>query len=192
MMMPVYLSLCLLLTTLGAIVQTVHAGDYDWEVLGRGQVIVESVEDANGIPGVRASFLVKAKRDLIWATLIDYDNFPKFFDGIDSMRVLDSDERGARVEFWVDAVLIDLNYVLYRDYERPGHRLTWKRESGDMKDIHGSWRILDTDIDGSKLLVYESFVDIGFSVATWTIRLAAMKKAESMGHRLRDWIEAGG
>ena len=187
-----HLTLCLLLTTLGVFVQPVFADDYDWDALGQGQVIVESVEDMKGIPGIRASFLVKAEREIIWATLIDYENFPKFFDGIDNMRVLDSDERGARVEFWVDAVVIDLNYILYRDYQHPGYLLTWKRESGDMKDIHGSWQILDTGIDGSKLLVYESFVDIGFSVVTWSIRLGAKKKAESMGHKLRDWIEAGG
>ncbi len=170
---------------------TVHAFNVDWKSLDEGQVIADSIEDEQGIPGVRALFLVKAKREDIWATLVDYENFPRIFKGIDSMKVLESHDSGARVEFWADIVVMKLNYVLYRNYEKPGHKLTWRRVSGDMKDIHGSWHILDARDTESKLVVYESFVDTGFSVVTWSVRLAARRKAKEMAYRLRDWIERG-
>jgi len=166
-----------------------YSADYDWRALNRGDVIIDSVEDEQGVPGVRAVFTIRAQREEIWATLVDYDNFPHLFEGVDRIKVLESDESGARVEFWVDAILTDLHYVLHRDYEEPGHRLTWKRVSGDTEDIHGSWEILDTPDSESKLLIYESFVDIGSYVATLTIRLGAKKKARNMAYRLREWIE---
>ena len=166
------------------------AAAYDWQALGEGQVVIESVEDEQGVPGVRALFTVKASRDDIWATLIDYENFTQVFTGIDRMKVLDADAHGAKVEFWVDAVLMDLHYVLYRAYEMPGHRLTWKQVAGDLADIHGSWQILDTPDPESRLLIYESYVDIGFAVVTWLVREGAEDKTEEMGYRLRQWVES--
>jgi carbon monoxide dehydrogenase subunit G len=168
------------------------AADYDWDFLNSSRILIESIDDANGIPGVRATFVVQATRQEIWATLLDYNNFPGVFEGIDDMKVLDSDENGAHVEFWIDAVLRKLHYVLFRDYVEPGRRLTWKRVSGDMKDIHGSWQILDTADPDRKLVIYESFVDIGFAVVTWAIRLGAKRKAEDMANRFRGWIEHAG
>lgn len=161
----------------------------DWEALNRGKVIVEEVTTVSGVPGVRALFVVKASREAIWSTLLDYDNFPKFFQGIDDIKVLERNEDGARVEFWVDAVLTDLHYILYRDYAEPKYRLTWQRVAGDLKTIQGSWQILDTDNAEKKLLIYESYVDIGFSLITWAIRQGAKRKAATMGYRLRDWLE---
>lgn len=163
--------------------------DYDWNALGQGHVIIDYVEDEHDVPGVRATFLVKAEREDIWATLLDYENFPQIFEGINRVEVLYEAENGARFELWVDATLSDVNFVLYRDYIEPGHKLTWKRVSGDMKDIHGSWQILDTPDSESKLLIYESFVDFGFSVVTWMISIGAKQKTEKMAYSLREWIE---
>lgn len=161
----------------------------NWEKLYRGEVIVEEVATESGIPGVRAIFVVKASRELIWFTLVDYHNFPKFFPGIEHLKVLEQDQNGAHVEFWVDAVVADLHYILYRHYVKPGYRLTWRRESGDLKIIQGSWDIVDTGDPEKKLLIYESYVDIGFSLITWVIRQGAKRKATEMGQRLRNWIE---
>lgn len=161
----------------------------DWKSLKRGEVIVEEVTDGLDTPGVKALFMVKGTREEIWATLLDYDNFPKFFKGIEKLKVLEQSEKGAKVEFWADAVLMDLRYILYRDYAEPNYYLTWQRVGGDLKDIHGSWQILDTDNPDQKLLIYESYVDIGFSMVTWMVRQGAKRKAEEMGYRLQSWLE---
>lgn len=166
-----------------------YAEDYDWSTLTKGKVVVDSIKDSNGIPGVRATFIIKAKREIIWQTLVDYDNFKDIFEGIDEMKVLNNNSSGAKVEFWVDAVLKNLHYILDRKYEKPGYKITWKKISGDLKDIHGSWQIVDTEDSTAKLLVYESYVDIGFKVVTWMIQQGAMGKAEEMAYRLREWIE---
>jgi hypothetical protein len=161
----------------------------DWSKIFDGDVIVEAVQNREGIPGVRALFVVSASRERIWGVLLDYDNFSEIFAGIDKIKVLEQDEHGAHVEFWIDAILKNYHYVLYRHYEKRGRRLTWKQISGDLKSIEGSWEIRDTSRSGIHLLVYESYVEVAGVIPTSLVRWTAMRKAHEMGERLRHWIE---
>jgi len=161
----------------------------DWAALLDGEVIIESVENSAGVPGVRALFVVTASRQKIWHTLRDYDNFSRIFDGLDKLQVLEENQSGAHVEFWIDAVLKNLHYVLYRKYSVEGVRIDWSRVSGDLKTIQGSWHIKETTTPNKKLIIYESYVDIGYSVITWAIRMGAKSKAKKMAYRLRQWLE---
>lgn len=164
----------------------------DWDKLLAGTVLVDAVKNDDDIPGVRAIFTVNAPDERIWATLVDYDHFTQIFDGIDRMRVLSEDEDGARVEFWIDAVLKKYHYVLYRDYQDRPSRLSWSRVSGDMKRIEGSWEILETPEPAKRLLIYRSHVKVGGLVPTRLVRWGAMRKATDMALRLRAWIERDG
>lgn len=165
--------------------------DVDWDRILDREVVVEAVKNAEGIRGVRVAFAVAAPNENIWAALVDYERFDEIFLGIEKMRVLEQAPSGAKVEFWVDAVVTDLHYVLYRDYAQPGTRLTWKRLSGDLERIEGSWEIRDTPQPGVKLLTYESYVEVGGIVPTWFIQQGAIQKAHDMAVRLRTWIEEG-
>jgi hypothetical protein len=160
----------------------------DWEALLAGEVLVEAIEGSEGLPGLRALFTVAASRERIWAVLRDYGHFSQIFAGIDTIQVLAEDTHGAIVAFWVDAILKKYHYVLYRHYEKPGWRLTWRRLSGDLERIEGSWDIRDTPHAGVHLLVYESYVKVGGIIPTPLVRLGAMQKARDMGQRLRQWI----
>ena len=161
----------------------------DWEALLSGEVIVDSVENSAGVLGVRAQFVITAPRQKIWQTLLDYKNFTKIFEGLDKLQVLEENKSGAYVEFWIDAVLKKLHYVLYRKYSVEGVRLDWNRVSGDLKTIQGSWHIKETTVPNKKLVIYESYVDIGYSVITWVVRLGAKAKAKKMAYGLRQWLE---
>jgi len=165
-----------------------HAG-IDWARLLEGDILVDSVKSEDGLEGVRAVFAVTASRERIWEVLTDYENFQKAFPRIEELTVLEEDETGATIEFWGDAVVTDLHYVLRRSYVEPGHRLTWRRISGDLERIEGSWRIVEGPEPGVYALVYESFVDVGSAIVTWIVRLGAMNEARNMAARLRAWIE---
>jgi ribosome-associated toxin RatA of RatAB toxin-antitoxin module len=160
----------------------------DWEALLQGTVLVEAIENSAGLPGLRARFIVPASRERIWAVLLDYEHFPDIFAGIDKMQVLAHDASGATLEFWVDAVVKKYHYVVYRHYEKPGWRLTWRRLSGDLQRLEGSWEIRDTPERGVHLLVYESYVQVGGIIPMSLVRQSAMQKAREMGQRLRQWI----
>jgi|SRR5262245_17605149 len=164
-------------------------GSMDWDRLLAGEVVVETARHPDGLPGLRASFTVIAAREHIWAVLVDYANFPRLFPDIHQVRVLEQDQGGAQVEFWINAIVADYHYVLYRRYDEPGQRLTWTRITGDFKRIEGSWEIRDTPRPGVHLLVYESYVDLGGVIPVALVRLTATRKAREMGERLRHWIE---
>ena len=162
----------------------------DWASILEGEILVESATSENGLEGVRAVFAVTASRERIWEVLTDYENFKNVFPRIEEMIVLEEDGTGATIEFWGDALVTDLHYVLRRSYVEPGYRLTWRRISGDLKRIEGSWRIVEGPEPGVYALVYESFIDVGFAIVTWIVRLGALNEARNMAARLRAWIEA--
>jgi uncharacterized membrane protein len=161
----------------------------NWDALFAGDVEVEAVRHPEGFSGLRALFTVTAPRDRIWTTLLDYSNFPRMFPEIKTIRVLEDTQQGAQVEYWVNAVLSQYHYVVYRRYDEPGRRLTWSRISGDVKRLEGSWEIRETPRPDVQMLVYESYVDIGGVLPMALVRAEAMRRTHEMGARLRSWIE---
>ena len=167
---------------------TAGAADYDWDKLFQGEVVLESVEK-DEIPGVKASFVVKAEASEIWVTLVDYKNFTDIFLEMDRVKVLEQDSDGARVEFWLTIFFVQYHYTLYRHYEPLNNKITWQRVSGDLKKIFGAWEILPTPRTGQHLVIYESYVDPGGLIPLGLIRWRSKQKAGAMAERLRSWIE---
>ena len=156
----------------------------------KGEIVVKPAKTHNGLKGLQAIFAVRASRKDIWKTLTDYDHFQQIFQDIYKMKVVESGESGATIEFWADAVITKLHYELYRKYEVFEHKLSWKKTSGDLKQIEGSWTILDTDDPEIKILVYDSYIKVGMLlVPEWMVRKGAMRKAKTMSEGIRNWIE---
>jgi ribosome-associated toxin RatA of RatAB toxin-antitoxin module len=162
----------------------------DWSRLFAGEVLATAVQNRDGVRGVRAMFTVTASRERIWSVFVDYDNFPRFFPDIKDLKVLEQDEKSAKVAFYTPVAFMHYRYVLHRRYVEPGRRLTWTRLSGSFQSIDGSWEIRDTPRSGVSLVVYESFVNIGQLVPTTLVQRGALRRVRDMGLRLRAWIEA--
>ena len=168
----------------------VASTDLDWERLLKGDIIVDSMSNGEGIPGVKLLMTVNASREQIWELLTDYENFSNTFKAVEKLKVLEQDSEGAYVEFWVDAVITKYHYILYRHYEKPQRRISWKRVSGDLKRIEGSWEIHDTPRPEAKLLIYNSYVKVESAIPKSWIRMGAMRQARAMGRHLRKTLEA--
>lgn len=158
------------------------------------EVIVKPVKNENGLPGVQAAFLIAGSREEIWRMLNDYNNYKSIYGGIDSLKVLHKDNKGAILEFWSDVgnwrhLGVKVHFVLQRNYDSVFHKLTWKRFSGDLKEIQGGWEILESSVPAKKLLIYRTFLKYGGVIPTSLIRKGAMNAAESMALRLRDWLK---
>lgn len=164
----------------------------DWDRLSADGVVVEIVETAQGHPAIRTYTTVRASREKIWHALVDYENFKDVFEGIRT-EVLACDDDAATVEFWIDPPLFaEINFVLYRRYPEIGNRLTWTTadvKSGLVKDMQGSWRIFDAADDGTHLLVYDSYVDIGNRIVNWAARPFIARRAKHMTAKIATWIE---
>ncbi len=154
-----------------------------------GNIVIKEAENKDGVPGLVAAFSVNANLKDIWSVFVDYENFTKVFSNVKRLKVLEQDEEGAVVEFWVNAVVSDLNYVLYRKYDIPYRKLTWVRKSGDLKLIEGSWEIVDIPNENKKMVIYRSFVEIGIFVPTKLLRWGAMREAEQMCLSVKNRVE---
>jgi hypothetical protein len=164
--------------------------DLNWKRLFEGDMIVDIVKNLEGTPGVKLIMTVTASREQIWKTLIDYENFRDVFKNIEKIKVLEQNQQGAYVEFWIDAVLTKYHYVLYRHYETPLRRLTWRRVSGDLEKITGSWEIHDTPRPEAKLLIYQSYVQVETVLPKSWLRWGAIRQTRAMGRHLRKALEA--
>ena len=79
--------------------------------------------------------------------------------------------------------------MLRREYTEAGEKLSWKRVSGDLDEITGSWTISNGVKPDSYFVEYESYVDVGNFVITRIARFIAKRKARAMAEKLKTWIE---
>lgn len=152
---------------------------------------IEDVTNDLGVKGLRATFQLHASRAAIWDLLTDYDRFTETFKRIHSLEVLNEDDRGARVHFNIKVLFLSFDYTLQRDYERPLERLTWHRTAGDFRQITGSWEILQGPEEGIHIVIFESFVDVGYLIPTAMVRRRAAKELEATVTQIRTRLANG-
>lgn len=148
-------------------------------------ILIEHVTNDRGVHGLRATFQLQASRDAIWTLLTDYDRFMETFKGLRGVKILDEDERGARVRYKIKAWILNFEYTLQRDYVRPYELITWRRTGGDFRLISGAWMILPGPREDQHEIVYESYVDVGFLVPTALVRNRAAQELEKTIQRMR-------
>ena len=151
----------------------------------RDDVEIEWRRNDAGVNGVRASFLVKSTRNVVWAVLLDYARFPEVFRNVRRAKVLKESVDGAEVEFVVNAKIRDLHYVLDRRYVEHGRRIAWTKISGDLRTMEGGWTIDDGPQFGLLRMTYESYVEVGWYVPGALVRRSAMQEVREMVRALR-------
>ncbi len=100
--------------------------------------------------------------DKIYSCIVDYASYPEFVDGVSSVKVLEQDDNGARVEYSLNMIKT-FTYVLKLKHEKP-NKVSWELEGGDIfKKNNGSWNLSDRG-DGTTAVKYELEVDFkGFA-----------------------------
>ena len=152
---------------------------------------IEDVTNELGVKGLRATFQLHASRTEIWDLLTDYDRFTETFKRIHSLEVINHDEQGALVHFNIKVLFLTFDYTLQRNYERPLERLTWHRTAGDFRQITGSWEILPGPEENLHIVVFESFVDVGYMIPTAMVRRRAASELEATVKQIRARLERG-
>ena len=152
---------------------------------------IEDVTNDQGVKGLRATFQLDASREAIWDLLTDYDRFRETFKQIHSLKVISEDAQGARVRFNIKVAFLSFDYTLQRDYVSPYELLTWHRTGGDFREISGSWRILPGPVEGVHVVIFESFVDVGYLIPTALVRNRAAHELETTVTRIRARLEGG-
>ncbi len=154
-----------------------------------GDVLIENVTNPEGIHGLKAAFLVKARAEAVWSLLTDYKRLPGILGNVEELRVLDENAQGARVRLRVRAAWMSFDYILQRDYEQPGRRLTYRRVEGDLSSVSGEWVIRRGPDDEHQLVVCQSYVDIGSFLPTALVRNHAAEDLRETARRMRQHLE---
>lgn len=89
--------------------------------------------------GLTESTVINAGPDAIMKELLDFESYPSWMSGVDSMEVLkrDKKKRGTEVRYKVDAVLVKISYVLKYSYKDNAIKISYVE--GDLEDCNASY-----------------------------------------------------
>jgi ribosome-associated toxin RatA of RatAB toxin-antitoxin module len=131
--------------------------------LYKGEVIVRS--DESDKRRVQAAILIDSPAQPIWSVLTDCNHTPEFIPKLKSCRILQPGEntRITEQQVKISTFLPRVTYVIQSDYQK-FRRIDFKKVSGDLKALEGSW-VLEEIGDGRyTILVYSVFLDPGFFI----------------------------
>ena len=111
--------------------------------------------------GGSSSIEIEAPMQRCYDLVADPEATVAWQDSLKGARILERDDEGnpTLVETKIDAVVRDVKVTLRFDWDEPTE-LRWKRESGDVKDVVGSWRFKDLG-DGRTEATYTLDLDPG-------------------------------
>jgi ribosome-associated toxin RatA of RatAB toxin-antitoxin module len=143
----------------------------------RGPARVEVLAQAQGDGvAVQASATVDCPPELVWATLTDYDNLPKFIPGLRASKVLSREGNKVVVEQHGEAGLFFLSHeikvVVVATEQPPGH-IDLTLRSGNLKQLSGSYRI--NSVEGGVLLTWSGVIEPELSLPSF-FEVRAMRR----------------
>jgi ribosome-associated toxin RatA of RatAB toxin-antitoxin module len=147
-------------------------GQEEKRLLAKGRVII--LEQSHGQPKgrVEAAILIDAPVERVWSAMVDCDRAPDFVPGLKGCRVLRRDGNSLIIEHQVRVswLLPMVTYVFRADYQRY-KRIDFKRVSGGLKELEGSWALENINGGRQTIVMYSVYLDPGFYVPQWLVRL---------------------
>lgn len=134
------------------------------------QLKIDSVRKGKtSLRGVRATQRLNVGFNDLIRTLTDYDRFSEFMPNVENSKIVKKNDESIWVETKLDFGLFDVSYVLAMesiiDQDEGRASINWKRVSGDLRDIQGSWNLLRL-ADGTAV-EYISYIDPGRMIPGW-------------------------
>ncbi|NTW51647.1 MAG: cyclase [Chlorobiaceae bacterium] len=159
-----------------------------------GEIIVKLTSLDNGVTGVFGKIYIKARPEIVWAVLTDYNNHKHYIPKItDSGLISGNGNEQVIFQSGQTTILIFRKrvYIKVKTHGEYLKQLDFQQIAGDFKVYHGRW-ILDESPQGKgTFLTYECEVKPDFFAPAFVVRfvqrhdfpmvLSAMKsRAESM------------
>ena len=145
--------------------------------LESGDVVLSVKEDGNFNKGmVEATILIEAPAEIIWRVMIDCKEVPTFVPGINDCRVLSAGENWEIIEHDVKWTWFfpEMTYAFRAQYDKH-KRIDFVRTGGDLKDMVGAWSLLATERGNKTIVCYSVYLDPGFLVPQWLVKLSLKK-----------------
>lgn len=153
---------------------------------------IEWIATKAGAYGLRGTIAVEARREAIWAMLIDYERFPEIYQDVSRVDVRDAGAGGATVVIHVENFWTSYEYVSRRDYVEPGRRIAWRQIEGPYRSLSGEWVIRDGPDERRHFVVCTTMVELESPVKAFVARqFAAARMRDTLLH-LRWMLDAAG
>ena len=128
--------------------------------------------------GVR-EFELAVPPDALLGVVWDVRSYPEFVRGVKKVELLEENETDAQARFTANMAGLDFDYVLAM--HRDEREVKWSRVSGSFKDAGGRMAHL-----GGTRFRYENWLDPGFHVPDFAVRLVLDRSLPRLIHEFQD------
>lgn len=165
-------------------------GQTELAKLAKGEVIIREDQSSDGGGRkVQAAILIDSPVQRVWNVIIDCERAAEFMPDLKSCKFLQRGEDTAIIEQQVKVSwLLPKTTYIYRSIYQKFRRIDFKRISGDLKDLEGSWVFERAGGDQQTIVVYSVFLDPGFVVPKWLVRKLLRKNLPDVLLALRKWV----
>lgn len=122
--------------------------------------------------------IFEAPIEKVFQAITDYESYPDFVEGVSAVRVLESTEDGALVEYDLNFIKT-FQYRLQMKHTKPTE-VRWSLESGDIfKKNQGYWKFKDLG-DGRTEVEYDLELDVKMFAPSALVNKLATKSLPAM------------
>lgn len=133
---------------------------------------IEILPAKGNMRGIRATLVTRELTpEEAWSVITDYNHFSDFMPLTQSSEVTKEIKNSEGKTSWVLTTLkvafTKISYVLRIDHHESQamRKSSWIKESGDLKELEGSW-LITASTEGTSL-IYTSYLDAGKAIPGW-------------------------
>lgn len=96
--------------------------------------------------------VMSVSSDKLWKTILNYESYNQFVDGVHKVKVLEKSDGKTKVEYAIELLGKEIFYVLEHDEKQVPNRMSWKCiESNILKSNEGYWEIKSVGSDQTEV-----------------------------------------
>lgn len=139
------------------------------------------------MPSVTDSITVRATPAKVFGTIVSFEDYPKIFPEVKSVKVLKRNDDSAEVAFVMD-LIIKINLELRFDL-KDRNKVAWSMIKGDnIRKNEGYWEISKT-ANGMTRVVYFTETEFGWLVPGSVAKVLIEDHLPKMLKNLKSWVE---
>ncbi|HEX6989131.1 MAG TPA: SRPBCC family protein, partial [Bacillota bacterium] len=142
-------------------------------------------------PYVEVSKVIQGSRDRIYDVIRQIEDFPEFMEDVESIRVLERDERSSLSEWITRLEGRRLRWIEREVYHDHQYRIEYRQTEGDLKKFEGEWRLEETP-EGTRVTLtceFELGIPMFAALLHPIARIKVKENVESMLEGVRRKIE---
>lgn len=148
------------------------------------------LDNKDNLHYVVGSVLINAPRELIWETLVDYENAPKVFKNLKLCQVVGTEGDTKLVRQLVKpGGPVKFDYIVNLKEHKPG-LIEWSRRSGSFEKVAGRWELEPVERGTRTLVTYKIHLDGGLLLPSWLLSGQVKGYLPTMLKSLKDNVES--